>query len=257
MEEGAAVSLSAAALSVAPARAEAPPGVRRFAGAPGRSEWGALPLLALVAAVGLLLVALGFDGARAGRLGAETLFWLGLLLVVAPAGARLAGIEASRQEQIGLVALVGVALYLAKVWHSPAYFTFYDELQHWRTTDDVLRSGRLFTENPVLPVSPSFPGLENATSALASLSGVSIFGAGIIVVGVARLVLALALFALYETVGGSSRLAGVAALLYMANPNFLFFDAQFAYESLALPFAVLTLYARRGGPRLRPDSGWG
>jgi uncharacterized membrane protein len=32
-------------------------------------------------------------------------------------------------------------------------------------------------------------------------------------------------------------------LIYMANPNFLYFDAQFSYESLALPLAILVLYA--------------
>ncbi len=34
----------------------------------------------------------------------------------------------------------------------------------------------------------------------------------------------LALFLLYERAGGDSRLAGVAALVYAANPGFLFFD---------------------------------
>ncbi|HJZ48192.1 MAG TPA: hypothetical protein VKE41_13530, partial [Roseiflexaceae bacterium] len=59
----------------------------------------------------------------------------------------------------------------------------------------------------------------------------------------ARLVGMLALFLFYEQVGRSARLAGIAALLYIANPNYLFFDAQFAYESLALPLTLLALFA--------------
>jgi hypothetical protein len=42
--------------------------------------------------------------------------------------------------------------------------------------------------------------------------------------------------------GATQRVAGIATFIYMANPNFLFFTAQFAYESLALPLAVFTLY---------------
>lgn len=210
--------------------------------ASGPIGWGALPLLALVSALGLLLVAWGVSAARVEGPASAALFWSGLLLLVMPVAARLGGAGASRRERMGLVALVGVGLYLVKVWHSPLHFTFYDELQHWRTADDVLRGGRLFGENPVLPVSPFYPGLENVTSAVAGLSGLSVFSAGLLIVGVARLVLVLSLYCLYDEVGGSPRVAGIAALLYMANPNFLFFDAQFAYESLALPFATLTLF---------------
>ena len=54
----------------------------------------------------------------------------------------------------------------------------------------------------------------------------------------------------------SERLASIAALIYLANPNFLFFDAEFSYESLALPLAVATLalvgvalQSRRGAGR--------
>lgn len=209
----------------------------------GPAGWGALPLLALVSALGLLLVAWGVNAARVEDTPSVALFWGGLLLLVVPVAARIAGIGASRRERMGLVALVGVGLYLVKVWHSPLFFTFYDELQHWRTADDVLRGGRLFGENPVLPVSPFYPGLENVASAVVDLSGLSVFSAGLLMVGVARLVLVLSLYYLYDEVGGSPRVAGIATLLYMANPNFLFFGAQFAYESLALPFAALTLLA--------------
>jgi hypothetical protein len=78
----------------------------------------------------------------------------------------------------------------------------------------------------------------------------------LIVVGAGRVVLTLALFLFYERVGGSARVAGLAALLYLSNPKILFFDAQFAYESLALPLTLLTLYtlARR---RPGDSASWG
>lgn len=207
------------------------------------ASWGWLPALSLLSAFALLLIALANNGARAAVVWSDVLFWAGLLLLFVPAAARLVAPEPERSERIGLVLLLGMGLYLVKLLHSPLSFTFSDELQHWRTAGDILASGYLFAENPLLPVSPLYPGLENITVALADLSGISLFAAGVIVLGAARLVGMLALFLFYEQAGRSARLAGIAALLYVANPNYLFFDAQFAYESLALPLTLLTLYA--------------
>ncbi|MGH3166031.1 MAG: hypothetical protein ACRDN0_09075, partial [Trebonia sp.] len=55
---------------------------------------------------------------------------------------------------------------------------------------------------------------------------------------------------------GSARAAGVAVVVYASNPNFLYWDAQYGYESLALPLAVLALYliARRAGQRPSPPA---
>jgi hypothetical protein len=67
-----------------------------------------------------------------------------------------------------LVLLAGVGLYMIKVMHSPIHFTFYDELLHYRTAANILETGFHFQENPLLPVSPLYPGLENVAVALAS-----------------------------------------------------------------------------------------
>ena len=138
---------------------------------------------------------------------------------------------------------LGLAIYFVKLLQSPLGFTFFDEFLHWRTANDILRSGHLFKENSLLPVSPLYPGLELATTAVANLTGLSIFGAGVIVVGVARAVLALALYLFYEQVSGSVRVAGIAAAIYMGNPHFVIFDAQFAYESFGLAFLLTILLA--------------
>jgi hypothetical protein len=94
----------------------------------------------------------------------------------------------------------------------------------------------------VLPVSPLYPGLELVTTALASLTGLSVHASGLLVLAAARVVAVLALFLLFETVGHSARVAGIGVLVYMTNPHFLYFDSGFAYESLALPLALVVLY---------------
>jgi hypothetical protein len=207
------------------------------------SVLGWLPALSVTVALGLLEVALADTAARRGLASAELLFWLGLLVIFVPVAWRLLARAATEWERIGLVAVLGVGLYLVKVLHSPGGFTFVDEFIHWRTADTILTSHHLYHVNPLLPVSPLYPALEIVTSAISSMSGLSIFGAGILVVGVARLILVLSLYLLYRQVSGSPRVAGLGVLLYMGSPNYLYFDAQFAYESLALPFAALVLAA--------------
>lgn len=206
------------------------------------NHWGGLPLACLTSACGLLLMALAYNGGRAMAWWTDIPFWLGLVMLFVPCAVRLLSTDASRMERIGLVSLFGLSLYLVKVFQYPLLFTYHDEMIHWRTADDILRYGALFHPNSLIPVSPLFPGLEIATTALVNLGGLSIFQAGVIVIGAARIVLALALYLFYERVSGSAQVGGIATLLYMCNPKLLFFDAQFAYESLALPFAVLTLF---------------
>jgi hypothetical protein len=204
---------------------------------------GALPAVSVVVAVGLLMVVTAYNGARVGAEWAETLYWGGLLVVFVPVAAHVMFPSASRGERIGSVCVLGVGLYLVKLLHSPLFFTLHDEMVHWRTVNEIMRSGHLFRENSIIPVSPLYPGLENATAALMSVGGFSIFGAGALLLGVARLVFVLALYLLFEQAGGSSRIAGLSALLYMANPSFVVFDSQFSYESLALPLAALAVFA--------------
>jgi hypothetical protein len=215
------------------------------------TRWGMLPLLSLTSAVGLLLVALAFTQSRAAPVLADSptsiLFWAGLLVMIAPIAWRLYGVQVSRTERLGLVALLTLGLYLVKVVHSPLAFTFPDEMVFVYNTNQVNQDQRLFHENPVLPVTPRYPGLSIAANALVSLTGLSTFEAGIYLIGAARLILILGLFLFHERLSGSPRLAGMAALVYASNPNFVFWSAEFSYESLALPLAVVVLFlvARR------------
>lgn len=214
--------------------------VQAAVGEPNAS-WGRLPEFSLLAAVGLLIVAAGDAAAWHGARWGTALFWLGLAVVVAPFAARLLSAAPARRERVGLVVLLGMGLYLVKIFHSPLYFSDIDELGHWRTVSDILRSNHLFHENPLLTVSPYYPGLEMVTAAVARVTGLGVYPAGLLVVGCAKLMLVIALFLLAERLSASARVAGIACLIYCANPNFVFFDSNFSYESLALPLAVLTL----------------
>ncbi len=203
--------------------------------------WGQLAPLGLISALGLILVALANTLSRSSVGQYDFLFWAGILVLMVPGAVRLASTAPARRERLGLVVLLVVGLYLVKVMHSPNEFIYSDELVHLHNVNSILQSGTLFGTNTILPVTPLYPGLEAVTAALASLSGLSVFSAGLLIIGIARVVLGVALFLLYEEVSGSARVAGIATLLYATNANFLYWSAQFSYESLALPLAVLVL----------------
>lgn len=207
------------------------------------STWGWLPALSLVSSLGLLLVSSANYRSRMGWEGADPFFWAGLLLVFVPTASRLVAAGAGRRERLGLVVVLGLTLYLVKVTQSPVAFTFPDEMHQLYNVTAIVRNHRLFEESFLLPVTPLYPGLATATAALVAVSGLGVFGAGLLVMGVARLILLLGLFLFYEQVGRSARIAGIAVALYMANPNYIFYSAEFSYEALAIPLAALVLFA--------------
>jgi hypothetical protein len=206
-------------------------------------DLGWLPLLALTAAGGLVVSTIGDALSRSSRSSSQLLFWTGLVILFAPVAFRLCSAEPRRSERLSLVVLLGLALYLVKVVHDPFGFTYADELVHAGNVNQILSSHHLYGTNSILPVTAKYPGLESVAAALSATSGLGTFGAGLIVVAVARLMMMLALYLLFERLSGSARVAGIGAAVYAANANFLFFDAQFSYESLALPLLVVVMFA--------------
>jgi hypothetical protein len=187
-------------------------------------SWMPVSVVALSAATGVLVVAVAYLAghlSHAGASWANRMYWFGQLLILTPVAARLLSRRALvASETVTLVVVLTVAEYLVKVCYSPAAFTYADELMHWRTTTDLMQTGKLFTANNLLPISPYYPGLEEVTSALASITGLSVFTSGLIVAGLAHLLFVCVLFVLFRYVSGSHRVAGVALLLYSSESLF-------------------------------------
>ena len=141
-----------------------------------------------------------------------------------------------------LIVVLGVAFYFVKMLASPHAFTFSDEYTHLRNTQDILRTHHLFASNPLLPTAAYYPGLAALTAGVVDLTGLGAFGAGVAIIGVARILLCACLYLVAERVTGSSRAAAGASLVYAANPMFLFWSATFSYENLALPLAVFVVW---------------
>lgn len=208
--------------------------------------------IVLAAGGGLLVCSIANALSRATLAPSPLIYWAGILIIALPIFYRLTSREASTGERLALVCLLGLSLYAVKVVRDAPLFTFSDELVHAFNARQIVDKHHLFHANSVIAVTPYFPGLEGATSALMSITGLSSFSAGIVIVGAARLTLVAAMFFLFLRLGGSARTAGLGVAIYTGNFNFLFWGAQYSYESLALPLLVMIMMAiaeRERSPR--------
>jgi hypothetical protein len=249
--------MSATAARVLPA-VDAPPGPDRRTPRSVPVALGWIPALVLASGLGLALVAIADARSRTGNSGGETLLWLGMLVLFVPVFLRQLHEDVPRGERVTLVLLLAGSLYLVKVMRDPFGFAYADELVHQHNVQDILHSQQLFGSNPILAITPDYPGLESVTAALSAVTGLSSFVSGLLLVGAARLMLVLTLFLLAELAVGSARVAGAATALYVTAPHFLFFDAQFSYQSLALPLVLLAVLAalRSAEPGARWRGAW-
>ncbi len=207
---------------------------------------GRAPEVLAVSCAGVLMVALAYARARAGQPGATGLYWAGQVVVFAPVAARmlsrrLGGVPEAFALAVGLA----VNQYLMKWTYSPDQFRFPDELQHWTSTTILVETGGLFHPNHALPASVHFPGLEEMAGAIVALTGLSVTQAGLVVAGVAHLVLVGALFMLARRTGASAGVAGLACVVYATGMHYLFFDSMYIYQTAALPFLLLAVWASR------------
>lgn len=201
-----------------------------------------VPGAVLVTSVSILLVALAYSRSREGLSFAPTLYWAGQVLAFGYVAFRVLKSSTSACERQILVALYAVAQSAMRWAYSPHIFSFSDELFHLRTLLDILETGHLFKYNYSLPISPYYPGTENVTAELVQVSSLSPFVSGVLVASVSHVLLAGCTILLFREVSASSRIACMAALLYMLNPHAPYFATSYVYETVALPFMVLALY---------------
>ena len=128
---------------------------------------------------------------------------------------------------------------------NPLLFTGFDEQLHMRTLGDIISSHQLFQANPLLEVSPRYPGLE-AVTVLVHQLGVPTMASAFLVILACRVVLVTVLCNAVETMTGSERAAGLSVAVYALSSQFVFFNSQFAYQTMAIPLALsaVSLLAR-------------
>jgi hypothetical protein len=196
---------------------------------------------AVFLASGALLAVSEWMAARGRGNGHFYVFWVAYFLVVAPVAAALVSARTSAGARGALVVALGIwslAPSLLRTGNSPLFF---DEFSHFRMLQDLVRTGHPVASYGLLQIGANFPGLELVTSALYHLSGLTLWVSALVIAAVAHVALLAGVYALVRDISTSPRAAAIAAVVYSLNPSWLFFDAQFSYETLALPIFVWVL----------------
>lgn len=208
----------------------------------------------LLMALGVFVMALAANAGRAGSTSGWAQFgWVaGLVLVFLPAAVRVVLPRTPHVERMVLAVALPMFLQFSRLVLNPTRYAFHDELIHANTLRQIDVSSHLFSFNPLLPVSGYYPGLEIVTDAVHSMTGLSMFAAGVVTMMLAKAVISLAVIAVVSLLTGSRRAGAIGAVVYVVNPQQLFFNSQYSYQTLALPLAVLAVYlfaVRRRGSR--------
>jgi hypothetical protein len=216
--------------------------------------WRRARLLAAVVSppAGAVLVLLSFHHA-AGQPEPDqlqfALFWVGFLggmlpLIAVACASRIDGVlRTSALAGIGLFGMVPTLL------RGPSGPLSADEFAHLRQAIETSLRGDVGHVSYLLPITKEFPGLHQAVSAFARLTGLPLWHAGMLVIVLAHVLSVLAVYQLVRALGVIAPGAAAGAVFYTLNPSWAYFDTAVSYESLALPILLWCLAVAIGACR--------
>ena len=143
------------------------------------------------------------------------------------------------------VAILGLYPTVVYRMSSPLVLAGYDEHQHAQSLMNLLHGSGLFSPNPVLRVSPYYPGLELFTGVGIRLTGLPVVLAMSLVVLLCRLLLVLIIYHSALLVSPSRRGASLVVAFYAVSSEFYSFNSAFAYQTLALTLGLGGIFLLR------------
>jgi hypothetical protein len=204
-------------------------------------------------AVGAALVAWAYHIAPSAKVQYyDLVFWAGMLLAyLVIAWRALIG-----RHAVIWLGLLGVFTLLPTFWVSPSGPSGFDEIAQFALLRNVVSAGQLFQHTPLLPIGTFYPGLQSATATIHWLTGIPQWDSALTLIAVVHCLIPVQIYYIARALSVPYRWAAAAGLVYAANPSFVFFDAQFSYESvgLLLMLTIVRLYvealaAERSGGR--------
>src|ERR1022692_174962 len=145
------------------------------------------------------------------------LFWAAILIPFATYTTVLLAAQPSRALREFTIAAVGVYPAVIYRMSSPLVLGGFDEHQHERTLLDLLHGSGLFAPNPLLGISPRYPGMELFTGAVVRLTGMPVMLGMSLVVLLCRLLLVLTIYHGALTVNPSRWGASLVVVLYATS----------------------------------------
>jgi hypothetical protein len=210
-------------------------------------------LAAGLVAAGAALVVLAYRMAPSARIQSyDPIFWAGMLLAYLAVAWR----AVSGRYAVFWLGLFGLFTLLPTFWTSPDGPSGFDEIAQFALLRNVISAGRLFQHTPLLPIGTYYPGLQSAAATIHSLTGLSPWDSALTLIAVVHCLLPVQVYYIARALPVPHRWAAAAGLVYAASPSFVYFDAQFSYESVAilLLLTIIRLYvealaAERSGGR--------
>ena len=205
-----------------------------------RKAWAGPAILTV--ALGILGQAwIGYQARMTGSL-PPLLWYVTLCLIFTPSAALVMSRRLSDPARIWFTLYMSVALLATRFVLYPSQFVYHDELINYRVLLSIEHSGHLFKPNSLLPDTANYPGMEIATAAVHHITGLSLHSAGVAVLMAVRVVMTVALIRIVQRISGSAQAGCLAALIYATNPQYIFFNSQFSYQSVALPLCFFCIY---------------
>jgi hypothetical protein len=192
----------------------------------------------------------GVQGRQTGE-SSTLLYWVSLVLIFVPAVAVIVSRRSTGRVRVAFAVATPLVLLLTRLLLFPTSFDYHDELIHVSLLHQIASTGHLFSPSSLLPSAPMYPGLEIVTSAIQALTRLSEHTSGLLALGLARLLMTVCILEILRRVTKSTTLAALGAMVYVANPQYLWFNGQFSYQSMALPlsFFAVVLVERSRRPR--------
>lgn len=170
------------------------------------------------------------------------MFWAGMATLVITCAWALWFRRFSAGVQVGILAAAGIVSYLPKLFRSYDYPAYADELVHLGQAK-LLESGILFGHNSVDPVAGYFPVYQMLVVGVHLTTPLSLWASSLFVAGAGHVGQLLGVYLLVTHISASRRIGGMAAVLWLAGPAVLFWMSEASYQTVALAFAFLTVYA--------------
>lgn len=169
------------------------------------------------------------------------MFWVGYFILVLPQIAII--LHPSSQFWSRVVALMAVGLFsaLPKILRSLSGPLYADEFGHLKVVSDILSQGYISPINSIVSPASNFPALHYLTAYIADITQLSVWASANIITVTSHILTLLGVFALLR-IKVSPRAAAVATLVYAANPNWMFFQSRFAYETLGIMLTFWVLF---------------
>ena len=210
-------------------------------------------LAAALVAVGAALVIWAYRIALTAPIQTyDSIFWAGMLLAYLAVAWR----AMSGRYAVFWLGLFGLFTLLPTFWLSPDGPSGFDEIAQFALLRNVISTGRLFQHTPLLPIGTYYPGLQSAAATIHWLTGLSPWDSALTLIAVVHCLLPVQVYYIARALPVPHRWAAAAGLVYAASPSFVYFDAQFSYESVGilLLLTIVRLYvealaAERSGRR--------